>query len=134
MIEETNCTYGQLYEAEPFVSVSSSQYEKLLRLSNLTEVFADTIAEDWINGARQGFGEPSDTLKIMLKLYNRELYRQTEQKAKEAQEKHQHDLSEMLKKEIEKLTPVYPYVQQDPPGRPYKGIEITCESKDVESE
>ena len=133
MIEETNYAYGQLIEAEPFVSVSSSQYEKLLRLSNLTEVFADTIAEDWINGARQGFGEPSDTLKIMLKLYNRELYRQTEQKAKEAEEKHQKELSEKLKKELEKL-PVYPYVQQDPPGWPYKGIEITCKSKDVESE
>lgn len=135
MIEGTGCTYGQLYEAEPFVSVSSSQYEKLLRLSNLTEVFADTIAEDWINGARQGFGEPSDTLKIMLKLYNRELYRQTEQKAKEAEEKHQKELSEKLEIELAKQAPaVYPYIPQDHPGWPYKGIEITCESKDVESE
>lgn len=131
MIEGTDCTYGQLYEAEPFVSVAAAQYEKLLRLSNLTEVFAETIAEDWISGAAQGFGEPSDTLKIMLKLYNRELYRQTEQKAKEAEEKHQKELSEKLEIEMAKQTPaVYPYVQQDPPGWPYKGIEITCESSE----
>lgn len=127
MIDETNCTYGQLYEAEPFVSVAASQYEKLLRLSNVTEVFAETIAEDWIKGAGQGFGEPSDTLKIMLKLYNRELYRQTEQKAKEAEEKHQKELSEKLEIELAKQAPaVYPYIPQDPPGWPYKGIEITC--------
>ena len=133
MINETYNCAGTLMEAEPFVSVAASQYEKMLRLSNLTETFAEAVAEDWISGAAQGFGEPSDTLKIMLKLYNRELYRQTEQKAKEAGDKHQHDLSEMLQKEIEKQTPVYPYIPQDPPGWPYKGVEITCEAGEGEN-
>lgn len=132
MINETYNCAGTLMEAEPFVSVAASQYEKLLRLSNLTEVFAETIAEEWISGAAQGFGEPSDTLKIMLKLYNRELYRQTEQKAKEADEKHMKELSEKLEKEFEKQTPVYPYIPQDPPGWPYKGIEITCDAGEGE--
>lgn len=123
MIDETyNCT-GTLVEAEPYVSVPASQYERYLRMSMLAEDAAEAISEDWIASAERGYGEPSDTLKILLRLYNRELYRKTKQRVKEAEEKHQHDLSEMLKKQ----TPVYPYVQQDPPGWPYKGIEITCE-------
>ena len=131
MINETYNCAGTLMEAEPFVSVAVSQYEKMLRLSNLTETFAETIAEDWIKGAAQGFGEPSETLKIMLKLYNRELYRKTEKAAKEAEEKHQRELSEMQQKEIEKQAPaVYPYIPQDPPGFPCKSVEITCESSE----
>lgn len=129
MIDETyNCT-GTLMEAEPYVSVPASQYERYLRMSIFAENAAEAISEDWIASAERGYGEPSDTLKILLRLYNRELYRKTKQRVKEAEEKHQHDLSEMLKNEIEKQTPVYPYVQQDPPGWPYKGIEITCEDK-----
>ena len=135
MIDETNSNYGTLLEAEPFVSVPASQYERYLRLSMLAECMAETISDDWIKAAERGYDGISDALKVMLRLYNVELYRKTEKAAKEAEEKHQKELSEKLDREFQKQSPaVYPYIPQDPPGFPYQGVEITCEYKSGDHE
>lgn len=133
MIDETTCYSAELSHQEPVVCVPITQYERYIRLAWLAENMAETVAEDWITGAEQGFSEPSEALKILLKLYDLGLYRCTAEIAKDAEDRHKKELSEKLEREFQKQAPaVYPYIPQDTPGCPYKGVEITCDAGEGE--
>lgn len=130
MIDETTCYSAELSQQEPVVCVPITQYERYIRLVWIAETMAETVAEDWITGAEQGFSEPSEALKILLKLYDLGFYRATAAKAKDAEDRHKKEISERIERELQKQPlAVYPYVPQGEPGWPCKGIEITCEDK-----
>lgn len=135
MIDETTCYSEGLLPQEAGVFVPLSQYERYIRLVWLAETAMETVAEDWITGAEQGFCEPSEALKLLVKFYNLEFYRSTEANAKEAADRRQKEVSERIERELAKQQIVIqPSAPQETPAWPYKGIEITCDGSGGVSE
>lgn len=136
MINDTTNIGSYPERNEDVVLVPVSSFENLTVAYHVAETIAEIIVDEWEKAAEKGYGHPSDAMKTILRLYNPARYADCVAYQKVAQKEAEKKFKEKLEKEMLNPGPIYPYnpYPATDPGVLKKAIEITCESKDGESE
>lgn len=101
-------------ETKLTTTITSEEYARILTCIGRADRLAEAVAADWLASTGFSFNKPSDATLEALRKYDEFLYRETEEKVKEAEEKNVADL-------IGKQS-ILPFLTPDGPGVPIRPI------------